>query len=1004
MPRRPVRLVGLLLALTIASACLGVPIALAQTDAPHVARTLTTDACSICHRAHSAASTITVEPTDGGPARNALIGGSYGGEAGDTALCFSCHDGLGATEDLLTVFGAQSAHILAPNESEYGPQNKRCSSCHDSHGTARKTGTPPDGEPYAALLESTDASGTIFNAGDAFCTVCHGVRAGNEFPGPTVWQQTAHATIATDPDGTQVVCSVCHEPHGSAVPPLMRQVIVPPSVAATATALANDRTLCAACHSAAKAGWPAWPGMTVYETSSHGSSDATIAVTGEWASEETTRAVGECQSCHAAMGAVDGDGNLIPKLQKVGQPASCRACHSEDGPASTDFASLAHRPGPQMLSIAAAFGGNAETASFGGLDLFSRRTTDTPTVWGPRRFASVGVSAHAVADFDDDGDNEVVAAYAGANRIAVLGQNRNRGLAPAPGDVTLLPADEIDLLAAGDLLSASPGPELIVAARGDDFVRVYAWNGVTFTSTPADEVNLGGGLEVTGITVGTVSDGADQIVVTVTDGVDSGLVVISGGTSLTAASPVALRVGATSPMIFNHDGSGYDEIVVANAGVSAPLASIVRADGSEVASAGVSADSSATAVWMADVLPNRSGTELAVTLAGDDGVARVEVYPAAGLDFAEAQKQTASLPASSTPSALAAGDVDGDGTDEFVVALAGAFSRDGDGAWPGISVLGSAPDGLTLSTPDNRATAAVEGAGSAGVLVADLGPIGPSRHPAGESGSHESTETAVVESHVVCSDCHDPHSAKTIAATAPDVMGLMRDVGGVAVTFVDPTTISLAQKQDVDYEYEVCLKCHSAWSETGKPVAGQAWPETIGAVRSIAAELNTTGESFHPVAAPAGSNNSSGTLVPSVDSGSQVYCVSCHGTSATGPEGPHTSPTAPLLQAAWRTGDAADSDNLCYTCHRVEIYGASSTESTATVFSGFFEEDLTSPGLHARHTALGYSCAACHVSHGSANLPALLRDDTGWDDPAGPDAGECSGNCHAAVPAAYSGP
>lgn len=978
--------------------------AFAATQAPHVAVTRDTDACAICHRAHSAASTITVEPQDGGTPRNALIGGSYGGDEGDTALCFSCHDGLGATEDLLTVFGQESAHVLAPLESEYGPQYKQCNSCHDSHGAVRKTGSAPDGDPYPALLESAGPSDDAVRSGDAFCGTCHMVREGNEFPGLDVWQSTAHAGVVTDPDGTQVVCSVCHEPHGSAIAPLLRDEIVPPSVAATAAVAANDRTLCGACHTAAKPGWPAWPGMTTYATSGHGSTDATVTATAEWASEETTRGVGDCQTCHAAMGAVDGDGDLIPKLQRVAQPASCRACHSADGPASTDFASLAHRPGPEMLSIAASFGGNETTAAFGGLDLFSRRTTDTPTVWGPRRFASVGVSAQTAADFDDDGKNEVVAAYAGANRISVLGQNRNRGLAPAPGDVTLLPADDIDLLAAGDLLSASSGPELIVAARGGDFVRVYAWTGVTFASTPADEVTFASGLEVTGITVGTVSDGADQIIVTAADGDEAKLIVISGGASLTAAAAVDLRDGATNPMTYNHDGAGYDEIVVANSGVTAPLASIVRADGSEVASAGVSVDSSATAVWMADILPNRSGTELSIALAGDGGVARVEVYPAAGLDFVDAQKQIASLPASSTPAALASGDVDGDGTDELVVGLAGSFARDGDGAWPGISILGAAPNGLDLATPDTRATAAVEGAGSASVLVAALGPIGPSRHPAGESGSHSSTETVTVESHVVCADCHDPHSAKAIAATAPDVMGIMRNVWGAAATFDDPVTVTLTEKQGVDYEYEVCLKCHSSWSEVGKPVAGQTWPETIGAVRSIAAEINTTGESYHPVAAPAGSNNASGTLVAGVETGEQIYCTSCHGTSAAGPKGPHTSPTAPLLQAAWRTGDSADSDNLCFTCHRVQIYGALSNESTATAYSGFFEEGVASPGLHARHTSLGFSCAACHVSHGSSDLPALLRADTGWSDPVGGDAGECTGACHTIVPAGYSGP
>lgn len=971
----------------------------AYAVAPHVALTPDTEACAICHRAHSAASTITVEPQDGGEARSALIGGRYPGTTGDTALCFSCHDGLGATADILTDFGADSVHRIAPDTSAFGPSPKQCNSCHDSHGTARTSGSAPGGMPYPALLESVDASGTWVRTGDAFCATCHVIRDGSDFPGIEVWSQTAHAGIATAAGGTAIVCSVCHVPHGSEVAPLIRQQITPPAVATTQTVTANDRTQCIACHTDPLA---TWAGATVYATGAHASSPETVAVTGEWASAETTRAVGECQSCHAAMGAVDADGDLVPKLQRVEQPASCRACHSADGPASTDFASLAHRPGPGMLSIAAAFGGSTETTAFGGLDLFSRRTTDTPTLYGPRRFADVSVSSPVISDFDDDGKNELVVAYAESNRIAVLGQDRNRGLEPDPGDYALL--DSADLLVAGDVLDAYDGPELITARRGADFVQVYRWSGVTFAPVVVGgRVALGPSFEITGMTAGSVAAGGTQVVLTANTDTGSKLVVIEGGSGLTTTTPVNLRDGATAPVAHDHDADALDEIVVANSGVTSPIVSIIDADGTEVATAGSAVDTSATAVWMANVLPDIAGTELSVSLASDAGTARVEVFPASGLGFAASQ--VASLPAGSAPSALGAGDVDGDSVDELVVGLSGTFSRTGSGSWPGVAVIGSTSNGLALASPSLRPTGATEGAGSASVAVGDLGPIGPSRHPAGESGSHLSTETVLVESHVVCADCHDPHSAKTIAATAPDVMGLLRNVWGVSVRNLDPTDVELTEKQGVDYEYEVCLKCHSAWSETGKPVAGMSWPETIGAVRSIASELNTQAASFHPVEGPAAPNNSSGALVAGVTSGSQVYCTSCHGTSAAGPAGPHTSPASPLLKATWTTGDSDDVGELCYTCHRVQIYGPASSESTATAYSGFFDADLPDHGMHAEHTSRGFSCAACHVSHGSATLPALLRDDTGWVDPVGDDAGECETQCHTGGAAhGYTGP
>lgn len=952
----------------------------------------------MCHRAHSAASTITVEPLDGSEARNALIVGTFEGSAGDTSLCFSCHDGLGASSDIATDFRKASAHVLAPETSEYGPESKQCASCHDSHGTARDT----EGQPYPALLQALDASGEAVHSGDEFCTTCHEVRTGNEFPGLETWRLTAHAGIETSAGGTGITCSACHEPHGSSLAPLLRTHVTPPAADATATVSGNDRSQCQACHGQPSA---TWVGAAEYATSAHATSEATVAVTGEWASEETSRSVGECQSCHAAMGAVDGAGDLISKLKRAEQPALCRSCHDADGPAATDFTSIAHKPGSGMLTVVAAFGGSDELPEFGGLDLFSRQTTSSATVLGPRRFAATGMTSPVVADFDGDEKTELVAAYTSGDRVAVLGQDRNAGLVQDPGDVGLL--DAADLLAEGDVLDDTDGlPELITAHTGDDFVQAYRWSGGSFVPVVVGgRVTLPSPLVVTGMAVGSVLPGGRQVVLTVTDGTTAQLVVVSGGTALSTGTPVPLRDGAQNPVAVDHDGDAQDEIVVANSGVTEPLVSIVNADGSEEATAGGAVDASATAACVSDVLPDVSGSELTVSLAGSDGTSRVEVFPASGSGFASAS-QVVTLPAGSVPVALASGDVDGDSHDEVVAGLAGTFSRSGDGQWPGVAIVGAHSDGQTMATAILKESGAVEGAGSASVAVADLGIIGPSRHPVGESGSHVSTETAVVESHVVCSDCHNVHDAVATATVAPQVLGVLRGAWGVSVDNVDASSEQLTERQGVDHEYEVCLKCHSAWSETGTPSVGSTWPENAAAVRSIASEVNTLAASFHPVEGPTDGDNSADALVSGIESGSMVYCTDCHGTSAaSGPRGPHMSPTAPLLKASWSAGDADEIGALCFTCHREDVYGPVSTESLSGAHSGFYGQGLADPKLHSLHASRGFSCASCHVSHGSTTMPSLLRDDIGWEDPSGSDVGACANECHTGGAShAYSGP
>ena len=313
----------------LVSLCLVSVAGTALAAPPHVTNEVDTASCALCHRTHTSASTITVDPQDAAEVKNALIVGSFEGEAADTQLCFSCHDGLGSVYDTYTEFQSVSAHSLAPTASPYGPSPKGCYSCHDSHGSTREA----SGTPYPALLESKGASGTYYRSGDQYCSACHIVRSGNEFPGLAVWQQTAHSRALARSDGTKITCSICHEPHGSSNAALVVQRLTPPSAPDTVAVPANDRWLCYGCHADALA---TYAGGLVHQGSSHGLSTQTVPVDAEWASRlaspsaDATRQVGECQTCHAPMGVDDGTGTPVPNWSRPMGPRCATAATALD--------------------------------------------------------------------------------------------------------------------------------------------------------------------------------------------------------------------------------------------------------------------------------------------------------------------------------------------------------------------------------------------------------------------------------------------------------------------------------------------------------------------------------------------------------------------------------------------------------------------------------------------------------------------------------------------------
>jgi hypothetical protein len=338
------------------------------------------------------------------------------------------------------------------------------------------------------------------------------------------------------------------------------------------------------------------------------------------------------------------------------------------------------------------------------------------------------------------------------------------------------------------------------------------------------------------------------------------------------------------------------------------------------------------------------------------------------------------------PNSLAVGDVDGDGHEELLVGLGGLQSDVADDATPpGLAIVHASADGTTLGATDIHSAGGVEAAGQTSVLAANLGAIGPSRHPVEvATGAHVSTETAPFPEHVTCSDCHNVHAATASHPDAPALPGVEQGAWGVSMGGPVP-----ALKTGVTHEFELCFKCHADYAGF-TPLSG---------VRPVDAEFDTSNASFHPVEGVAPSTNAVGqTLAGGLTASSRINCSDCHGNSAgrgsasSGePNGPHASPSAPLLVKPLLGKSADDPSTLCYGCHLFSIYGNGTDDGTVSQSSGFVDND-SNARLHAFHAARGRTCSACHVSHGSASKPYELRSDIGWT--ADGNGGGCTNSCH----------
>lgn len=265
--------------------------------------------------------------------------------------------------------------------------------------------------------------------------------------------------------------------------------------------------------------------------------------------------------------------------------------------------------------------------------------------------------------------------------------------------------------------------------------------------------------------------------------------------------------------------------------------------------------------------------------------------------------------------------------------------------------------------------------------------------------------------HAQCTDCHNPHAVS--AGVSPDI----DDVGGTnnlasnvlkGVWGVEPVwpgnwgqVISFTEVDDIQYQYQLCLKCHSYYAfGTNPPTDPWGLMRGDGRLTDQSIEFNPNNESYHPVVAPGkndfimsttnGTFDYSGSLLGNLTPGSTLTCADCHsddaytGAAGTVPKGPHGSNVWPILRAPWNfdtSGSGSSQEDLCFKCHSPTTYGPDSVND-GTARTGFSIDGTYN--LHWVHSVVTFNskpCVACHaaVPHGWKRRALLVFGRTAPD-------------------------
>lgn len=250
---------------------------------------------------------------------------------------------------------------------------------------------------------------------------------------------------------------------------------------------------------------------------------------------------------------------------------------------------------------------------------------------------------------------------------------------------------------------------------------------------------------------------------------------------------------------------------------------------------------------------------------------------------------------------------------------------------------------------------------------------------AATTGIHDPTEDLVNSArHAECSDCHNPHAVRSTEATAPAASGALANVKGIGSSgsVVSPLI----------NEYELCYRCHADSIGRGAAVINRQFVQT-----NTRFEFSSSSASYHPVET-IGSNPDVPSLISPYTESSLIYCTDCHNNNqgpnagGAGPNGPHGSVYAPLLERRLRLTDEGNESPanyaLCYKCH-----------DRSSILN---DESFV---YHRKHIVdEKTACTTCHDSHGVQSATHLINFNLDYVAPFDGtiefvDEGSRSGNC-----------
>ena len=281
---------------------------------------------------------------------------------------------------------------------------------------------------------------------------------------------------------------------------------------------------------------------------------------------------------------------------------------------------------------------------------------------------------------------------------------------------------------------------------------------------------------------------------------------------------------------------------------------------------------------------------------------------------------------------------------------------------------GQGDDRLCLGCHDGRVASTDVASQVARPYAHAAPPAGPSGHDASEgpaSPLHRLPEDRPsTPRHVTCVDCHDPHAAVSRTSFAPRAAGSLAGVWGIDRNGmrVDP----------VNFEYEVCFKCHadSANQPQARPSASMLEPRRQLPDANLRRVFDPgSAASFHPVVATGRSAAVPGLLRPWIAS-SMVYCSDCHASDAApggrAPRGPHGSAYPHILERPYltadRTAESPQAYALCYKCHDRNLFALAPASLPAGTESSRF------PSHYSHVVTYAAPCSACHDAHGVSSL------------------------------------